>query len=117
YPWGNQPPDNTLLNFNLASGDTTQVGAFPNGASPYGALDMSGNVVEWVSDYYYDSYFVKVFNTVTPTPSFLGGVHALRSSSWNDLFANIRAASRRYSATDTAAYNPGGFRCARSDKP
>ncbi|MBI3241994.1 MAG: SUMF1/EgtB/PvdO family nonheme iron enzyme, partial [Chloroflexi bacterium] len=36
YPWGNQPPDNTLLNFNLASGDTTQVGAFPNGASPYG---------------------------------------------------------------------------------
>ncbi len=117
YPWGNQPPDNTLLNFNLASGDTTRVGSFPNGASPYGALDMSGNIVEWVEDFYYDSYFVKVFNTVTPSPSFLGGVHALRSSSWNDLFANIRAASRRYSADDRAAYNNVGFRCASTDKP
>ncbi len=117
YPWGNQPPDNTLLNFNLAAGDTTQAGSFPNGASPYGALDMSGNTVEWVEDYYYDSYFVFVFNTVTPTPSFLGGVRTLRSSSWNDLLANIRAASRRYSTSETAAYNNVGFRCASTEKP
>jgi serine/threonine-protein kinase len=117
YPWGDQQPDNTLLNFNLAAGDTTKAGSFPNGASPYGALDMSGNIVEWVADYYYDSYFVIVFNTVTPTPSFLGGVRTLRSSSWNDLLANIRAASRRYSASETAAYNNVGFRCASTDRP
>lgn len=117
YPWGNQPPDNTLLNFNLAAGDTTRAGSFPNGASPYGALDMSGNIVEWVEDYYYDSYFVFVFNTVTPTPSFLGGVRTLRSSSWNDLLANIRAASRRYSTSETAAYNNVGFRCASTERP
>jgi serine/threonine-protein kinase len=112
YPWGDQPPDNTLLNFNLAALDTTRVGAFPNGASPYGALDMAGNVVEWVDGFYYDSYFVFVRNTVTPTPAFLGGVRILRSSSWHDLFANIRVASRRYAVSETSAYNDVGFRCA-----
>lgn len=116
YPWGNQPPDNTLVNFNLAALDTTRVGSFPNGASPYGALDMAGNVVEWVDGYYYDSYFVFVRNTVTPTPAFLGGVRILRSSSWHDLFENIRVASRRYAVSETSAYRDVGFRCA-ADKP
>jgi formylglycine-generating enzyme required for sulfatase activity len=116
YPWGNQAPDNTLLNFNLAALDTTRVGAFPNGASPYGAFDMAGNVVEWVDGFYYDSYFVFVRNTVTPTPAFLGGVRILRSSSWHDLFENIRVASRRFAVSETSAYNDVGFRCA-ADTP
>lgn len=117
YPWGNDPPNNTLLNFNLAAQDTTRVGSFPNGASPYGALDMAGNVVEWVDGYYYDSYFVVVANTVTPTPSFRGGVRILRSSSWNDLFENIRVASRRFSSSETSAFNDVGFRCASTERP
>lgn len=117
YPWGNQHPDNTLLNFDLAAGDTTAVGSFPNGASPYGALDMSGNVVEWVDGFYYDSYFPLVLNTVTPTASFKGGVRILRSSSWNDLVANIRVASRRYSTSEIASYNNVGFRCASTELP
>lgn len=47
YPWGNPTPDKTRCNFNMNVGDTTQVGQYPDGASPYGALDMSGNVWEW----------------------------------------------------------------------
>ncbi len=117
YPWGNQPPDNTLLNYDLAAGDTTKVGSFPNGASPYGMLDASGNVVEWVGGFYYDSYFVAVANPVTPTASFRGGVRPLRSSSWNDLFANIRVASRRFSSSQAASFNDVGFRCASGEKP
>jgi len=117
YPWGNQPPDNTLLNYDFAAGDTTKVGSFPNGASPYGMLDASGNVVEWVGGFYYDSYFVAVANPVTPTASFRGGVRTLRSSSWNDLFANIRAASRRFSNSQSGSFNDVGFRCASSEKP
>jgi serine/threonine-protein kinase len=48
YPWGNQPPDATRANYDLNVGDTTPVGSCPAGASPYGLLDMAGNVWEWV---------------------------------------------------------------------
>ncbi len=49
YPWGNNAPDQTLCNFNMNEGDTTPVGKYPKGASPYGCLDMAGNVWEWTS--------------------------------------------------------------------
>ncbi|MCA9712820.1 MAG: formylglycine-generating enzyme family protein, partial [Myxococcales bacterium] len=44
YPWGNDAPDETLLNYSLSVGGTTEVGSYPAGASWVGALDMAGNV-------------------------------------------------------------------------
>ena len=52
YPWGNEPPDKERCNFNMNVGDTTPVGSYPKGASPYGLLDMAGNVWEWTADWY-----------------------------------------------------------------
>jgi formylglycine-generating enzyme required for sulfatase activity len=52
YPWGNEPPDSSRAQFNGGWHDTRPVGSFPRGASPYGALDMAGNVWEWVSSAY-----------------------------------------------------------------
>jgi formylglycine-generating enzyme required for sulfatase activity len=49
WPWGDEPPDNKLCNFDDNGYDTMPVGAYPNGASPYGCLDMAGNVWEWTS--------------------------------------------------------------------
>jgi formylglycine-generating enzyme required for sulfatase activity len=46
YPWGNDW-DNDKLNAEMNIGRTSAVGCFPAGASPYGLLDMSGNVWEW----------------------------------------------------------------------
>jgi formylglycine-generating enzyme required for sulfatase activity len=47
YPWGDEPPDATRCNFGNNVGDTTPVGSYPAGASPWGALDTAGNVWEW----------------------------------------------------------------------
>jgi formylglycine-generating enzyme required for sulfatase activity len=47
YPWDNEPPDKERCNFNMDVGDTTVVGSYTNGKSPYGVLDMAGNVWEW----------------------------------------------------------------------
>ncbi len=57
YPWGNTAPDDTLLNYNASIGDTTAVSSYLRGASPYGALDMAGNVWQWVNDWYSDTYY------------------------------------------------------------
>ena len=54
YPWGNQAPNEKLCNFGNKVGDTSPVGAYPDGASPYGALDLAGNVWEWCSSEYKD---------------------------------------------------------------
>ncbi len=49
YPWGEETPDATTCNFGQTGlGDTAPVGSFPKGASPYGVLDMAGNVYERV---------------------------------------------------------------------
>jgi len=52
YPWGNDEPNGTLLNYNRSVGGTTEVGSYPKGASLYGVMDMAGNVREWTSSDY-----------------------------------------------------------------
>jgi len=53
YPWGDELPDPSQCNFNRLIGDTTPVGEYsPEGDSPYGCADMSGNVWEWTSSLY-----------------------------------------------------------------
>ncbi len=86
YPWGNASPDSTLLNFNQNTGDTTEVGSYPSGASPYGALDMAGNVWEWVADWYDSGYYGNAPSENPQGPS-SGGYRVLRGGSMNAKFS------------------------------
>ena len=56
YPWGDGI-NCDLANFEKCEAGVSLVGSYPEGASPYGALDMAGNVWEWVADRYDDSYY------------------------------------------------------------
>jgi formylglycine-generating enzyme required for sulfatase activity len=86
YPWGNQVPDKTLANLNDYVGNTTAVGSYPSGASPYGALDMAGNVWEWVADWYGETNYSIRSTWRNPTGPESGALRVLRGGSWyNDL--------------------------------
>lgn len=52
YPWGNKAPTDELANLGKPGGTVKDVGNYPKGASPYGLLDMMGNVWEWTSSLY-----------------------------------------------------------------
>ena len=108
YPWGNDAPTASRLNFNDNVGDTTEVGKYPSGASFYGALDMAGNVWEWVRDWY-GSYPSSPQRN--PTGPSSGEYRVLRGGSWNNDASIVRASLRRNSPGYRVNYF--GFRCVR----
>lgn len=113
YPWGNNAPNNHLLNYDGTMRDTTEVGKYPNGASPYGALDMAGNVEEWVADWYSDSYYASspTFNPLGPNS---GQYHVLRGGSWASFGTFVRSVIRTIYYVPADAGTFIGFRCAMS---
>jgi len=91
YPWGNEAPDNTRANFRTSG--TTAVGTYPTGKSPYGALDMAGNVYEWTADWYSDTYYASSPASSPQGPT-TGQWRVLRGGSWGINSLSVRAASR-----------------------
>ena len=110
YPWGNVRPDRTRCNFNRNVGDTTPVGEFPAGASPYGVLDMAGNVWEWTSSLYkpYPYNFKDGREDAKAN-----GRRVLRGGSWDYRSSLVRSAFRGDFIPDSRVYG-SGFRPVRS---
>ena len=112
YPWGNDPADAQRCNFNSNVKDATPVGAYPAGASPYGALDMAGNVWEWVADWYQEAYYASSPARNPAGPS-SGDTRVLRGGSWDNGGGGVRAAYR-FGVNPDFGLGSSGFRCARS---
>jgi formylglycine-generating enzyme required for sulfatase activity len=110
WPWGNWEPSAEAnfrrpgdaaaaeKNTDLKGGDLVPVGAFPDDGSPYGAMDMAGNVMEWVDAWYSNDQ------------------REIRGGSWNTGSYSLRAANRA-GADPGTAYFDIGFRCARDAGP
>jgi formylglycine-generating enzyme required for sulfatase activity len=106
YPWGDTA-DRARLNAGNQVGDTTPVGSYPAGASPYGVYDVAGNVWEWTADWYqaypassyHSSFFVEKYKVV-------------RGGSCNHPVSDARAALRDL-AHPARPIHVVGFRCVR----
>jgi formylglycine-generating enzyme required for sulfatase activity len=134
YPWGNEAPSVKRLNAcgsecrvlgkrlgrewkvmyedNDGREATAPVGSFPSGASPFGALDMAGNVWEWTADWY-GAYMAGA--STNPHGPKDGTTRVIRGGGWFDIDAAwLRGAIRDgYGSADR--YADVGFRCARGD--
>jgi formylglycine-generating enzyme required for sulfatase activity len=128
YPWGDEPPTERYANFDNLIRDTSRVGSYAAGASPFGALDMAGNVWEWVADFYDLDYYLTA-PTAGPTgpPETMGRPQrVIRGGSYQDGWTEIRVSNRGHDMgpNPAAAYGSPeifgrtsvkiGFRCASS---
>jgi formylglycine-generating enzyme required for sulfatase activity len=110
YPWGDEF-DIEKLNSHGVKGNTVEVGSSPSGASPYGLVDMAGNVHEWVENAY------KPYEGNTYEDDDFGELFkVLRGGGWGGVGhyysqINVRTTQRSH-APPGGKYNDVGFRCA-----
>jgi formylglycine-generating enzyme required for sulfatase activity len=112
YPWGGDfdpaRVNHRAINFGLPV-KSRSVGSYPAGASPYGALDMAGNVREWVSDVY-ESEAYNQHRFTLPAP-WVEQAHALRGGSFMTSPDKLTTYHRSHAGLDPANADQG-FRCA-----
>jgi len=116
YPWGKEAPDARRCNFNLNVKSTTPVGKYsPQGDSPYGCVDMAGNVREWCADWYGEEYY-KAAPARNPRGPQKGDYRVVRGGSWGNSGRGVRCAYRHRNAP-TGMNDREGFRCGVSCLP
>lgn len=129
YPWGNQPAGLSRSNFGRTglSGPVRDrperlllyppiitVDKYENAVSPYGLFQMSGNVAEWVADWYDKDYY-KTAPEKNPKGPETGTQRSFRGGGWVDSTPSVRTAQRNGTDPNTKM-NWMGFRCARDAK-
>lgn len=107
FPWGT---DHDKRHANFSSAGIAPVKRFgPNG---YGIYDMTGNVWEWCSDWYDETYY-QVSPADNPQGPITGTFKVLRGGAWYSSAEQIRTANRYYALPDSRSFH-NGFRCVQS---
>ncbi len=129
YPWGDELPNEYTANFMNLVGDTARVGSYAEGASPFGVLDLAGNVWEWVADRYRPDYYSKstAENPQGPTEDeVFNTFRVIRGGSFQEDGLFLRLANRSFldgpnpkaQPEEEAYYGKSsfviGFRCAQA---
>jgi formylglycine-generating enzyme required for sulfatase activity len=96
WPWGFQPDDSLYHGKSKRTRAPVAVGSYPDGRSPYGALDMAGNVWEYTADRWRPE----------------GGGHTIRGGSYLNTLMESRGSVRWSSGSEDAGTEHLGFRCA-----
>lgn len=112
WPWGERFVEGSA---NIRGGEdgfayTAPVGSYEAGRSPFGLYDMSGNVLEWVSDWY-SEFFYKEGQVTLPKGPEEGMTKALRGGSWDNNMNDTRT-TKRYAVAPYRKEATIGFRCA-----
>lgn len=115
FPWG-EGKECTRGSFFGCTEDTTTVDGPMAGASPYGALNMAGNVWEWVADQYASDYYANSPST-NPTGPAQGQGNVRRGGGWRSLTRDLRVTARESGVAQHYMDGQMGFRCAMSDRP
>jgi len=113
YPWGDAAPTCDLLNTADCIKKTTEITKYPQGKSYYDAVDLAGNVYEWVADWYDPTYYGESPVDDPLGPEF-GTRRSVRSSGFGSSFFEAEAA-RRSSLQPLDHRGDLGFRCVVED--
>jgi sulfatase modifying factor 1 len=108
HPWGNEFAAGKA-NVDYAMTQTSQVGKFQGGVSPYGCFDMIGNVWEWCTDWFDEKYYA-VSPSENPKGPAKGRKKVIRGGAWDTISFNSRNAFRFFADPTTRSLNIG-FRC------
>ncbi len=113
YPWGNEI-NHTFANYvGSAKFDTgMKVGSFPTGASPYGVMDMAGNVAEWCSDWYGRDYYASSPKKNPKGPA-TGAYRVVRGGSFFLEAFDMRTYARSAAWPSFQSHRMIGFRAVR----
>ncbi len=112
FPWGSTPPSDDLVRYGSSTVQgTAPAGTYPEGASAYGALDMAGNVWEWVADWYDEAAYQRSGIGTDPTGPATGTRRVTRGGGWYNLEPLLIGTVRNW-VTPTSAGPDLGFRCA-----
>ena len=120
FPWGSDFDQSKACDYAVfhdkwigcGKGRSWPVGSKPKGASPYGAMDMAGNVSEWVADFYDEKYYSHS-PYKNPTGPAEGDRRVLRGGEFRSFLPNLRISHREAFAL-TFKDESLGVRCAKS---